>query len=217
MKKISTLLITAVCLFQINGLCQKEKPKVAITGGVTSSNIYGHIDGKDTRGQVKPGYTVGLMVDAPLGKTRFSFQPGVHYVQKGKYIQKSTQLKQSVALRYAEFMFDFVYYTKGKNKFTTFYAGLGPTLGMNLPSKFVSKTPSTTTESTVTFGNTIASDYRGVDYGANGLLGVKIRNGIFLWVNYTFGLRNLIPKAKQSGDDILRNGCLGVRLGYMFK
>jgi len=54
-----------------------------------------------------------------------------------------------------------------------------------------------------------------MDYGANGLIGIRCKSGIIFSVNYTYGIRNLIPV--PSGDDKLRNGCLGIRLGYIFK
>jgi len=70
-------------------------------------------------------------------------------------------------------------------------------------------------ENPLTFGKEETDTYRGVDYGANGILGVRFKCNIYFAVNYGFGIRNLIPN--PTGDDVLRNGSLGIRLGYMFK
>ena len=131
MKKALILIIAGVCLLQINGLSQKTE--VGITGGITFSNMYGKKGGVDTRGDARTGFTVGMLVDAPIGKTNWSFQPGIHYVQKGAFTSKTSTTKQAIALRYAEFLVNFVHYTKGKA--TRLYFGLGPSLGLNLPSK----------------------------------------------------------------------------------
>jgi len=211
MKKALILIIAGICLLQINGLSQKTQ--VGITGGVTSSNIYGQMSGGDTRGDSRVGYTLGLIVDAPIGKTLWSFQPGVHYVQKGAYTSKSANSSVADALRYAEFQLNFVHYTKGAN--TRLYFGLGPAISLNVPSKTVNETNGTKVETSITFGQESTAKYRGLDYGANALLGVRFKKGIIFSVNYTLGIRNLIPV--PTGDDHLRNGCLGIRLGYIFR
>ncbi len=213
MKKVAILFLAAFCLLQTRGFSQKTE--VGIAGGVTSSNIYGHIGGNDTRGDVRGGFTLGMLVDAPIRKSNFSFQPGLHYVQKGDFSSKSANLKNAVALRYAELQANFIHYTKGKGK-ARLYFGLGPTLGLPLPSKKVAITDDAKTATSISFGKTNANDYRGVDFGANGLMGIRFRNGIIATINYTFGLRNLIP-VPASNDDVLRNGCFSFRIGYIFK
>jgi hypothetical protein len=211
MKKALILLIAGIYLFQLNAYAQKTL--VGLTGGVTSSNIYGHVGGLDRRGDPRAGYTLGMLLEAPIGKTKWSFQPGLHYMQKGMYTSKTSTVKNAVALRYAEFHFNFVHYTKGKAN--RMYFGLGPTLGLNLPSKTVVITDNSRTATSISFGKEGSDTYRGADWGANGIIGVRFKNNITFAVNYTFGLRNLLPVAGE--DDVLRNGCLGFRLGYFFK
>lgn len=212
MKKALILFLAGVCLFQINGLSQKTQ--VGLTAGATFSNIYGHISALDTRGDSRAGFTLGMLVDAPIGKTRWSFQPGLHYMQKGKTSDKTPNSHLATALRYAEFDLNFVHYTKGANKL---FFGAGPYLGLNLPSKTVLVTDESRIETNLLLGNEASDSYRGVDYGANGIIGVRFKCNVTFSANYAFGMRNLIPKPNQAGDDILRNGCLGFRLGYIFK
>jgi len=213
MKKVLFLFITAACLLQINVFAQKAQ--VGFSGGVSVSNIYGKMGGLDTRGDARAGFTTGLIVDAPISKTNISFQPGIHYVQKGTYTTKTEILKEADALRYADLVLNFVHHIGNKNK-TRLFLGLGPQLGFNLPSKKVKIEDGERSEvRSISFGKTVANDYRGIDYGANVLAGLRFKNGIFFAVNYTLGLRNLIPV--PAGEDKLRNGSLGFRLGYFFK
>jgi hypothetical protein len=210
MKKALILIIAGICLFRSTGMTQKTE--VGITGGITSSNIYGKIGGLDTRGDSRTGFTVGMILDVPVGKTKITFQPGLHYLQKGEYTKKTSSEKDAVALRYAEFQFNFIKYSGKSNRI---FLGIGPTLGLNLPSKKVVITDNSRTETSLTFGKLSSNDYIGADWGANGVIGVRFKNNLYFAVNYTLGIRNQIPV--PSGDDHLRNGCLGIRLGCFFK
>jgi hypothetical protein len=85
MKKVLFLFITAACLFQIN--VKAQKAQVGLASGVSVSNVYGRAGGLDTRGEARLGFTGGLLVDAPIGKSNFSFQPGIHYAERRLYHQ----------------------------------------------------------------------------------------------------------------------------------
>lgn len=214
MKKVLFLFITASCLFQIQGLSQKAQ--VGIAGGASVSNVYGRLGGLDNRGESRIGFTAGMVVDAPIKKSNISFQPGIHYVQKGKYTLKTEAVKEADALRYADLLLNFVAYV-GKPGKTRLFLGLGPQLGFNLPSKKIRIEDGDNSEiRSINFGNTAAADYRGIDYGANGLIGIRFKCDVLFSVNYTFGLRNLIPDELITGDDHLRNGSLGFRISYLF-
>jgi hypothetical protein len=211
MKKALILIIAGLCLFQINGLSQKTQ--VGLTGGITFSNIYGEINGSDTRGDVRAGFTVGMILDAPIWKTGFTFQPGVHYVQKGMFTKKTDNLKEAVALRYCEFQLNVVKYTGSQRLFF----GLGPAIALNLPSKevVINEDADTKIETSILFGKDPTDKYRGLDIGINGLLGMRFKCGMLISASYTFGLSNMLPAPEN--DDELRNGCLSFRIGYLFK
>ena len=209
MKKALILIIAGICLFQIKGLSQNTR--VGLTGGVTWSNIYGQVNGLDRRGEARMGFTLGMIVDAPLGKSNWAFQPGLHYMQKGFVSDKTPTSKTATALRYAELDLNLIHYTKGA---TALFFGAGPYIGLNLPSKSVVITDDARIESNITFGKEETDSYRGVDYGANGIVGVRCKTGLYFAVNYAFGIRNILPN--PTGDDVLRNGCLGVRIGFIF-
>ncbi|MBL7745841.1 MAG: outer membrane beta-barrel protein [Chitinophagaceae bacterium] len=220
MKKILFLLAVAVFFLQASGFSQKTR--VGITAGITTANMYGTVNDKTLKDDSKTGITAGLIVDAPIGKSRFSFQPGVHYTQKGRTLAETGDDKSWLALRYADVHLNFLYNSKGK---TTFFVGLGPSVGLDLPSYRVTKTSNATaanldpdpefsrSETKIKFGKDKLDDLKGLDYGFNMLGGFRTRKGYYFALNYTFGLRNIA--ANESGDDI-KNGCFGFRIGYLF-
>lgn len=210
MKKALILIIAAICTFQINGFAQKTM--VGLTGGTTFSNVYGNRNALDVRGDARQGYTLGMFIDAPIGKTRWAFQPSLNYMQKGKNDVIDPYTTKATALRYAELDMNFVHYTKAANKL---FFGVGPYLAMNLPSKTVLITQDSRIETNLLMGKDPSNTYKGYDYGANGIIGLRLKNNLVFTANYSLGLRNLIPEPK--GDDILRNGTLGFRIGYIFK
>lgn len=210
MKKALILIIAGICSFQINGFAQKTQ--VGLTGGITSSNLYGNKNGLDVRGDSRTGYTLGMFIDAPIGKTRWAFQPSLNYMQKGKNDVVDPYTTNATALRYAELDMNFVHYTKGANKL---FFGAGPYLALNLPSKMVLVTSDNRIETNLLLGKDESNAYKGADFGANGIIGARLKCGFVLTANYSLGLRNMIPV--PTGDDVLRNGTLGFRLGYIFK
>src|SRR5258708_7941233 len=115
MKKALILIIACVCLLQINGLCQKTQ--VGLTAGVTSSNMMGSLGGGDTHYKSRWGFSMGMYLNAPIGKSNFAFMPTLQYIQKGDFTTKTANLKEGFALRYAEMILDVVHYTKSKKLF----------------------------------------------------------------------------------------------------
>jgi len=210
MKRTFLVLSLALFCLQMPGLAQKAR--VGITGGATISNMSGEIDGFKTDFQTRGGFTTGIIVDAPIGKTRFSFQPGVHYVQKGTTLSETKEQTIYRALRYAEFNMNFLYNTRGTKGINIFF-GLGPALALNLPSKTVTQfQDDTKIDVNINFGKEGAAELKGVDYGVTGLAGLQFKNGAFISFNYTHGIRNLIP---GEGPDDIRNTCFAIRLGLL--
>lgn len=212
MKKSILILIVAVFCIQINALSQKAK--VGVTSGLTISNMRGTVGGKDASGDSRFGYTFGLILETPLME-HLVFQPGLHYVQKGKDVDQSTAGSNKVvstALRYAELQLN-VLYTTGSNT-ASFFIGAGPAVSINLPSKFVTDVNGTKTETDFTFGNEGASNLRGFDIGPNVLAGFKFKKGFLFSANYTLGVRNLVPGG--TAPDKIRNSSFGIRVGWLF-
>ena len=75
-------------------------------------------------------------------------------------------------------------------------------------------------EADISYGNAVANDLKGVDYGGNFVMGYRMKNGIFACVNFIQGARNLVPEDKLalavSKDDKIKNIAFGIRVGYLF-
>ncbi len=214
MKKAIFIFIAFMFCFQLASNAQKAR--VGLTGGIAVANLSRTIGGIGKDGDYRIGIAGGMLVDFPFGKKQqWSFLPSVDYVQKGAAEKAQAPVNKAyTALRYVEMPLNFVRTFKtGKSKGSTFYLGGGPYIAFNLPSKKVQHIPGNNIETEVSFGETIANDMRGMDYGGNVVLGFRMANGIFVMANYTQGARNLAPL--DNGDKI-KNILFGFRIGYMF-
>ena len=151
-----------------------------------------------------------MMVDVPVKKSNFSFQPTVQYAQKGMVTSKTNDTKNYVGLRYAELLLNLVYNGKGAGHV---FAGIGPAIAMPLPSKKVVKTDALKAETSLVFGKEAIADYKSLDYGAHLMLGYVCRKGYFLSLNYTLGMRNILPGENPTDD--LKNGSFALKLGVL--
>jgi hypothetical protein len=219
MKK--TIFILTAFIFCLNITALSQKTRVGVTGGISVANLSRTIGGADMDGEYRLGIMGGMQLEFPLCK-KISFQPDLHYIQKGASTVPATPAFNKIytALRYTELMPNFVYnFTAGKG---VFYLGAGPYISFNLPSKNVTHSPGADKiETDVSFGNAIANELRGVDYGGNIVMGFRLGNGIFVSANYIQGVRNLVPQEKldlpASADDKIKNIAFGIRVGYLFK
>ena len=200
-----------------------QGPRIGVTGGINLANMSRTIGGFDKDGDYRIGLIGGMMLDVPLcPKSPISFQPDFRYTQKGSAEPLLTpNVKNYIALRYAELATNFVYNFKSKSA-GTFYMGAGPYLALPLPSKKLTKvsgSPSVTTD--VSFGNLAANDFKGIDYGADFVMGYRTKGGFFAAINYTQGARNLVPNElldiPASQNDKIKNIAFGIRVGYLFK
>lgn len=221
MKK--SIIILTVFSFCMSLTALSQKTRVGLTGGIDAANLSKTIGGADKDGEYKIGLIGGLQLEVPLGKkNKFSFQPDFHYIQKGAATIPSSPVFNKIytAIRYAELAPNFVRnFSKEKG---TFYLGGGPYLGLPLPSKEVTHSAgSPNIETNITFGNAVANNYRGVDYGANVVMGYRMKNGLFFSANYIQGIRNLIPQEQLDlpgrADDKIKNIGFALRVGYLFK
>ncbi len=216
-KTIFILTVFTLCL-SITALSQKTR--VGVSGGIAAANLSRTISGADRDGEYRLGIMAGIQLEVPLCK-KFSFQPDLHYIQKGAATIPTTPTLNKIytALRYAELAPNVVYnFTAGKG---FFYLGGGPYISFNLPSKNVTHAPGgDNVETDVLFGNAVANDLRGVDYGGNLVMGFRMGNGIFVSANYIQGARNLIPEEKLAlpgaADNKIKNIAFGIRVGYLF-
>jgi hypothetical protein len=213
MKKTILLLVVVLLCLQYAALSQKTR--VAVVGGVTISSMSGQLGGNDNNYEKKPGFTLGLMIDAPV-TDHISFFPGLHYVQKGTHQRPPVGTlitKSYISLRYVELNGNFIYHSNGSKG--NFFIGAGPSLGFKVPSKKGTQIDDEKTESDVNFGNSIDKDIKGVDYGVNFLLGFRMSKGFMVTGNYNYGIRDLRP-VDESGPDEIHNMYFGIQIGWLF-
>lgn len=214
MKKAIFIFIAFLFCFQLTGNAQKAR--VGLNAGLTAANLSRTIGGLDKDGEYRIGIGGGMLVNLPFGKKQqWAFEPSLSYVQKGAAEEALAPINKAyTALRYAELAPNFVRNFKcGKSKASTFYIGAGPYVGFNLPSKKVSHIPGNDVETDVSFGETVANDMKGIDWGGDVIMGFRTGMGISVSVHYTQGQRNLAPT--DNGDKI-KNIAFGFRLGYLF-
>jgi Outer membrane protein beta-barrel domain len=210
MKKAFFILFVSVLCLQLPGLAQKSK--VGVTAGFSISNMTDTFRVSSKTGKSLIGYTVGIVVDVPIGKSRFHFQPSLHFMQKGKVLEESDTKKSSIALRYADVDLNFLYNTNGDK--VNFFIGAGPSVGLPLPSKKVTKIGAIKSEDNITFGNTGVETYKGIDYGLNFIGGFNLPGGFYTAASYTLGLRNIV--SEKNSKNSIKNSCFALRFGYLF-
>jgi hypothetical protein len=221
MKKLFFLLALSIAS---TPLLFAQKSSVGVTGGITMADQYGTKGGLLRKDDQKVGFTMGLLMETPIAKSNFSFQPGLFYSQKGRIENVSFKEKNYWSLRYAELQANFLYNLK-KGKSCTFYAGGGPTFAADLPSfvenSLLDTDPASSTNNdfvksgkrSVNFGTQASSDLKGPDWGVNMMIGFRNKAGWSIGYNYTIGLRNLVPV----GTDVIRNHFMGLRVSYWVK
>ena len=152
----------------------------------------------------------------PLG-SNVIFQPQLSYVQKGNLQMEDANQKVYNALRYAEFTANFLYnFTVSKN--VSLYLGAGPSIAFNVPSKRVTDPKEGDSfYDDILFGKTPENDFKGFDYGANFVGGIRFNNNFFLSLTYNLGLRDLNAKSDAGGDQAIKNKYFGIQFGYIFK
>lgn len=206
MKKIIFLLGASVFVFQIASFSQT---RVGIFGGVSIATLQGS---ESEDGSGRGGLMGGLMLEKQIGKTSLAFRPTIAYVQKGETLPVPNPATEDhyLALRYAEFDANFLYYISGVNN-AGFYIGAGPSISFNLPSKRITVTDGVKSTDIVQFGSEPINDMRGTDFGANFSTGWRTKSGFLINFNYNRGFRNLVTQGNP-GD--LKSQYFGVQLGW---
>jgi hypothetical protein len=209
MKKL--LLVTLVFI-SLN--TRAQSPTIGFTSGVAIANYKAKVDGSNESANSKAGFTVGVLLDVPVGKY-FSFQPALNFVQKGMKEKQSIlgyTMKYKMNVNEIEIPLNFLYNSRGKN--VNLFVGAGPSVAFALNGKFNYSDGTDSKSENVKFGTGDEDMMKGIDIGANFIAGVSLNNGILVSCNYNAGLNNLFPGG--GGDNgSLKSHYLGIKLGYM--
>jgi OOP family OmpA-OmpF porin len=197
----------------IGGSGVQAQVRLGILGGLHSSNIMetNSLPGWDTSVRkylsARSGFELGIIVEVPLGRSGFYFQPALTYVTKGRQYSRNNDSiaalnsdtiynKSSVNLSYIEIPLDVTYKMaltgNGRN---SFFVSAGPYVafinGGNTTTQSLTSNPEQFNSETdpVTVGKAPDS-YKTVDIGLNGKVGFELGN-IMLDLYYSRGLTNM--------------------------
>jgi hypothetical protein len=209
---MSKFVITVVMVTSIYLQAGAQKVSFGIQAGLSLANMHETYDGESHKGDFRPGAIIGATSDIPIAE-HFNFQPSINFLQKGSK-QEGYNYTEKITLNYIEIPFNISYYHQFPR--IQVFAGAGPAAALAISGKEEQNKNGTLSRYTLHFGNNPdEDDLRSLDFGANFLTGVKLKNGLFLRISYNHGMCTLIPAGNEHGT--LKNNYLGFSLGYMFQ
>ncbi|WP_345953156.1 porin family protein [Mucilaginibacter sp. PAMB04168] len=155
-------------------------------------------------------FSVGAFADIPVGSKNFSVQPGLYYTGKGFQLSEAgTSIKSKPF--YLQVPVSLVYnvpFSGGKVFF-----GAGPYAAIGLNGKLEGTDGNAKESEDIKFGDNPATDfYKRTDFGATGMAGIGLTNGLLFKVNYDLGLSNVSPES----DAKIKHRVVGLSVGYSF-
>jgi outer membrane protein W len=222
-QSILALLILVSATAQAQKNAKDAKNTDRITFGAHAGVNFQNITGKDPLGialtnAMTPRFNAGVDAQIPLAEA-FSIQVGVTFAQKGAKSTAGTVTK--TALSYVEVPITFVY--KPEIGDGNLIVGFGPYFGYGVAGK---TTFSNGTTSNVKFKNTVTLTdvlagigyVKGLDAGANFVVGYQLSSNISLALKAQLGLVNISPKYDALPNDkaSLSNVGYGLSVGYRF-
>lgn len=202
---LSLTLLTSITL--------SAQTTIGITAGVTFANVTVKSQGISASFKLKPGFTAGVLLNAPLS-ANFILQPALNFVQKG-YKIKDVEGTETVTLNYLEVPLNIVYSPK-KNE--GFFIGAGPSIAYGISGKDkVTNTGSTMTDlnDKIKFGSG-ADELKGLDFGVNALVGYRLAGGFMISVNYNHSLGKLNNDDGSGENGTIKNNYFSFKIGYAF-
>jgi outer membrane protein OmpA-like peptidoglycan-associated protein len=205
--------------------------RIAIVGGVDESTVIQTSNQPDFSNYEKGysprvGFHIGLMGDFPLTpKSKFYFQPGIEFFNKGRKFQQITNNGVGDTAVYLTNSFQFINYIDiplnlvykfELAKKIALIVGFGPYISFFYDGKENSTTvgPDNYYSSTGNVTNLPVGDgpgqYRTLDYGVNALAGIYL-GGSFITANFSRGLQNAYQDSTYSGT--FKNQVFSVTLG----
>ncbi len=209
MKSI-TIVMTLMILLTAFSL--SAQTSIGLTAGATFANVTIKASGIAVSPNLKTGITAGIMIDASLGKN-FNFQPALNFVQKG-YKIKDNGSSETVNFNYLEVPLNFVYSTQ---KEEGFFIGAGPSIAYGISGMDKLKQEGMPDDNEkIKFGSS-ADEVKPFDFGANAVVGYRLKGGFIVSGNYNLGLSK-INNDDGSGDEsgTIKNKYFSIKIGYMF-
>ncbi len=185
--------------------------RLGFLGGIHSANVLetNHLPGWDTAvnkyNSGRTGFQLGVMLEVPVGKKGFFFQPGLTYISKGrKYAKTNDSItalntdtiynKQTLVLNYVEIPLNFTYKKPlTSDKTSSLFVSGGPYIsfiyGGHITSEsFSQESKYFNTVSPISVGKG-PDTYKTVDMGLNARVGFEMDNTV-ISAYYSRGLTN---------------------------
>jgi hypothetical protein len=237
MKKICLLASVALAITT----SAKAQVQVGVMAGANANNQIDHYTGQTTNNQLKVGFHAGGLVDFGISRN-FSIQDGLMYIMKGGQQERefvnagiTSQIKDKLTLSYIEMPLTFVYKLPvGSGRFMIGAGGYAAVC-VNANDKYKyqatmdgSEVSAMTMEGgkDLTIGNDAGEQIKRLDFGATGLLGYQMNNGIFVKASADLGLYNIVNGNSTYGfagtqpvttvnDPTSKNQSYMLTVGYM--
>lgn len=208
MKKL--FLAAAIMVMTVNFAVGQNR--FGLAGGVSVSNMTQKLLGEKVSGLYQAGVVFGVLADMPMEKNG-SFQPGINFIQKGTHNKKTIgnpDQKTKLTLNYIELPLNVLF----KIPRTKITVGGGPAFAFGVGGHGVVETNNVPQEIDINFGEDDEDDFKAYDVGLNAQAAYNFSSGLFVAINYTYGINSLF--ADKSPDGQLYNMSGSVRVGYLF-
>ncbi len=199
-------------LVNIGGSGLQAQVRLGFLGGIHSAKILetNNIPGWDSTtkpfNKQRTGFELGVMVDVPIGHSRFYFQPSITYITKGRTFKQNNDSlaalatdtvynKQSLKLGYVEIPLNITYKIPfTANRHNKLFVSAGPYFGFFYKGNI---TTESLTSSTSEYSNTTEpvavgkgpDTYKTLDVGVNARAGIEMGN-VFISGYFSRGLTN---------------------------
>jgi hypothetical protein len=202
MKTITTMLVLMSLLTTV--ITSAQQTSFGFTAGATFSSLKLKADNIFLTSDLKPGFTAGLLINAPIS-ANFSFQPALNFSQHGGTFKEEGETAK-MTLNYLELPLNFIYNTSAKGGF---FIGAGPALAYGLSGK--AKASGGESEK-IKFG-TGNEETKPLEFSANIISGYRFAKGFMVSANYNLGLTSL--SHANSDEGTLKNSYFAIRLGCL--
>ena len=212
-------LLTA-CSLLIACISFGQTVSIGIKGGLNLSKITSNDGGGNYSTGTLTTFNAGAFVDINFGN--FSIQPALNYTGEGgtesldsptAYYPgepSSSSSEAKVHLYYLQLPVNLVYHIPVA--IGNFYFGAGPYVAEGLSGKTTYTNSSESQK--INFGSADA-DVRPTQFGADAIVGFKLKNGFLINANYNLGLSNDLPSSEKNIGSS-KSRVFGISIGYVF-
>lgn len=217
MKKI----ILTFCLITVSLVSFGQIPSIGIKGGVNFATTVSTDNGSDLTTGSLTTFNAGVFVDIKFGN--ISLQPGLNYfgegqsytliteVPEGSNFEETRDIPAKDQVYYVQLPVNFVYHIP--ILIGNIYLGAGPYVAEGLSGKTTYASEFYNSQK-ITFGNNDNNDLKPTQFGADAIVGLKLKGSVLIEANYNFGISNDLPSTDTGNSR--KSRVFSVSLGYAF-